>query len=151
MKTQTSLFDMEPPERPEAGRLVVLSHPGRPLTKAQRAFNRLIGEIELLRSRLDQDVRRFDKALAYYGEHLHARLQRQKALRKEIVRALAAFLDGSRLKNKRERRVLRTILAEQLDEIILEEGSLSGDDLRALFERVHGVDFAQAEMKGAGE
>ncbi len=148
METQTSLFDIEPPNRPESGGLLVLSHPGRPLTKAQRTFNRLAGEIERLRSRLNQEVRRLDKALAYYGEHLYPRLQRQKALRKDIVRALVPFLQGNRLKTKRERKALRTILAGQLDAIILQEGSLFDDDLRALFERVHGVDFAQAEREG---
>ena len=68
-------------------------------------------------------------------------------MRKDLVRALAAFLDGKRLKRKSERETLRMIIAEQMEEIIQEEGSLADGDLRALFEQVHGVDLEQAERE----
>jgi hypothetical protein len=100
---QTSLFEDESFRRPEVGGLVMNSQPGRPLSKAQRAFNRLVTKVEELRARLDREIHRLDKVLAYYGEHIHPRLQRQTALRKELVRALAPFLDGNRLKQKSER------------------------------------------------
>ena len=99
-RRQTSLFENEFPGRPELGGLVLLSQPGRPLTKAQRAFNRLVAKVERLRAMLDREIRRLDEALAYYGVHLHSRLQRQNAMRKDLVRALAPFLDGKRLKRK---------------------------------------------------
>src|SRR5205814_19571 len=102
MKPQKSLFNIDPADRLQTDELLVLSHPGRPLTKAQKTFNRLVGEIERLRSGLNEQVRRLDAALSYYGEHLHPRLQRQNALRKDIIRALMPFLDGpNRLKHKR--------------------------------------------------
>src|SRR5579863_5809731 len=110
---QTSLFQDEAFRRLEVGGLVVISQPGRPLSKAQRAFNRLVTKVEESRARLDREIHRLDKVLAYYGVHIYPRLQRQKALRKELVRALAPFLDGNRMKQKSERKTLRMFIAER--------------------------------------
>ena len=82
--------------------------------------------------------------------HLHPRLQRQTALRKELVRALAPFLDGNRLR-KSERKTLRMFIGEQINEIVGEEGSLTDEDLQALFKQVHGVDFGQVEQEEMDE
>jgi hypothetical protein len=123
---------------PEAVGLTLVSLRGRPLTKAQQTFNRLVTRIESLRLKLECETRRLDAALAYYGEHLYPRLRRRTELRKGLVRALAAFLDDKRLKGKKARFTLCRLLADQLGEIHFEEGSLADDDLRALFERLHG-------------
>ncbi|HWH76673.1 MAG TPA: hypothetical protein VNT76_04850, partial [Candidatus Binatus sp.] len=82
----------------ESQNLTLVSSHGRSLTKAQRAFNRLVGEVEALRSKIERETRRLDDALAYYAQHLHPRLRRRTELRKEYVRALAAFIDGKGLK-----------------------------------------------------
>ena len=150
---QKSLFGNELFDYPETevGGLVVISQPGRPLSNAQRAFNRLVTKVEELRARLDREIRRLDGALAYYCQHLHPRLQRQTALRKELVRALAPFLDGNRLQRKSERKTLRMLIGEQINEILAEEGSLTDQDLQALFKRVHGVDFEQLEQEEMDE
>ena len=148
---QKSLFGNELFECPEARGLVVISQPGRPLSKAQRAFNRLVIKVEQLRGRLDREIRRFDEALTYYGQHLDPQLRRQTALRKELVRALAPFLDGDRLKRKSERKTLRMFIREQINEIVGEEGSLTDGDLQALFKQVHGVDFGRVEQEEMDE
>ena len=148
---QTSLFEDESFRRPEAGGLVVISQPGRPLSKAQRAFNRLVTKVEELRARLDREIHRLDKVLAYYGEYIHPRMQRQMALRKELIRALAPFLDGNRLKQKSERKTLRMVIAEQINEIAGKEGTLTDEDLQAVFKQVHGVDFGQVEQEEMAE
>jgi hypothetical protein len=147
VEKQKSLFENESFGWPEVGGLVVISQPGRPLSKAQRAFNRLVTKVEELRARLDREIRRLDKVLAYYGEHIHPRRQRQKALRKELVRALVPFLDGNRLKGKSERKTLRMFIGEQIDEIAEEEGTLTDEDLQAIFKQLHGVDFGQVEQE----
>jgi len=144
---QTSLFDDESFRRPEVGGLVVISQSGRPLSKAQRAFNRLVTKVEELRAKLDRETHRLNKMLAYYGEHIHPRLLRRTALRKELVRALVPFLDGNRLKGKSERKTLRMFIAEQINEIAGEEGTLTDEDLQAIFKQVHGVDFGQVEQE----
>lgn len=144
---QLSLFENESFGQPERDGLVLISQPSRPLSKAQRVFNRLVTKVEELRARLDREIHRLDKVLAYYGEYIHPRLQRQKALRKELVRALAPFLDGNRLKQKSERKTLRMLIEEQLNEIAGEEGTLTDEDLQAVFKQVHGVDFRQVEQE----
>ena len=144
---QTSLFEDESFRRPEVGGLVMNSQPGRPLSKAQRAFNRLVTKVEELRARLDREIHRLDKVLAYYGEYIHPRLQRQTALRKELIRALAPFLDGNRLKQKSERKTLRMVIADQINEITGKEGTLTDEDLQAVFKQVHGVAFGQVEQE----
>jgi len=145
---QISLFD-DSIGRTEAEslNLTLVSSRGRSLTKAQRAFNRLVAEIEALRSNIERETRRLDEALAYYGQHLHPRLRRRAELRKEYVRALAVFLDGKGLKGKRARATLGEIIAAEIEELHFEEGTLAEDDLRALFERLHGrgVDDVEEE------
>ena len=39
------------------------------------------------------------------------------------------------------------ILSEHLDEILREDGTLAGEDLRAVFKRVHSIDFEEAERQ----
>ena len=142
MSQQISLFN-DDALRVEAksDELTLTAARGRPLTKAQQTFNRLIKRIEALRSKIASETRRFDNLLAYYGKHLYPRLQRQTELRKALARTLATFLDNKRLKGKKTRSTLCDLIADQLDAIVAEDDCLSDDDLRALFQRVTGEDF----------
>ena len=144
MSEQISLFN-DGALRVEAksDELTLIASRGRPLTKAQQTFNRLIKRIEGLRSKIESETRRLDYLLAYYGKHLHPRLQRQTELRKTLARTLATFLDNKRLKGKKARSTLCDLIADQLDAIAAEEGSLFDDDLRALFQRISGEDFEE--------
>jgi len=145
---QFSLFeDGTERSEPEATGLTLVSRRARPLTKAQQTFNRLVKRIESLRLNLERETRRLDGALAYYGEHLYPRLKRQTELRKDFIRALATYFDDKRLKGKKERASLGQILANQLGEIQFAEGSLADDDLRSLFERIHGRGFKEVERE----
>lgn len=145
---QTSLFDLDPADREMAGDLIVHAQPNRPLSKAQRTFNRLVNKIETLRNKLTVETRRLDAALVYDAQHLHPRRQRLTALRKDLLRALAPFLGDSRLSRKRERKGLEGLIADHLDALVQAEGSLVDGDLLALFERVHGMSFGRAEREG---
>lgn len=145
---QTSLFDADTADRGMTGELVLRAQPNRPLTKAQRTFNRLVGKIETLRKKLAGDTRRLDAALAYDAQHLHPRRVRLTALRKDLLRALGPFLDDPRLPRKRERKALEGLIADHLDALVQAEGSLADSDLRALFERVHRISFDRAEREG---
>jgi len=142
MSEQISLFN-DDALRVEAksDELTLIAARGRPLTKAQQTFNRLIKRIEALRSKIESETRRLDNLLAYYGKHLYPRLQRQTNLRKALARTLATFLDNKHLKGKKARFTLCDLIADQLDAIVAEDDCLSDDDLRALFQRVTGEDF----------
>lgn len=135
--------DSATPGRPPARSLTVRAQPDRPLTKAQKAFNRLVAKVEQLRTRLDADKQLFDEALVYRAQHLRHRIQQVVSARTDVVRALVPFLDDRRLKWG-DTRVLREILISQLDEILAHADAV-GDDLRALFERLHGSNMKDAE------
>ena len=144
MSEQISLFN-DGALRVEAksNELTFVAPRGRPLNKAQHTFNRLIKRIEALRSKIESETRRLDDLLAYYGKHLYPRLQRQTELRKALARTLATFLDNKRLKGKKARFTLCDLIADQLDAIVAEDGCLSDDDLRVLFQRVTGEHFEE--------
>ena len=142
MSEQISLFN-DGALRVEADELTLVAPRGRPLTKAQQTFNRLIKRIGALRSKIESETRRLDNLLAYYGKQLYPRLQRQTELRKALARTLATFLDNKRLNGKKARFTLCDLIADQLDAIIAEDDCLSDDDLRALFQRVTGEDFEE--------
>ena len=148
---QTSLFGNERAGRGISGELALRAQPNRPLTKLQRTFNRLVGRIDTLRAALARDTCRLDAALAYYAQHLHPRQLRHTVLRKDILRALAPFLDTPRLLRKNEQKTLQVIVADQLDALVETEGSLVDADLRTVFERVHRVSFDRAEQEGFEE
>jgi len=147
-KTQRSLFETgEDTGRPEACALLLVSRPDRPLTPAQREFNKLVRKVEELQLSLQKERQRLDNALAYYGEHIHPRLKQLALARKAVVRGLVAFLDGGGLKRKKDRATLKGIITEQLDEVLQDFVPGEDDDLRALFERIHGIDYETLERQ----
>jgi hypothetical protein len=125
--------------------LAIRPQQGRPLNKKQQAFNRLVTAVERSRARLDAARRRFDAALVFHAEHVRPRVERVIVARKDLVRALRPFLDDRRLKRS-EKQELRTMLAEHLDDALHGDAELD-DDLRALFEELHGTSMAELEQE----
>ena len=105
---QLSMFETEATATSKGDGLVRLRQ-SRPLTKAQQTFNKRVARIEQLRSTLSRNAAGLDKALVYFGEHLHPRMQRLTILRKEFIRAFAPYLDDKRFKGKNDRRAIREI------------------------------------------
>jgi hypothetical protein len=149
MAEQLSMFDVPSTEREKDSIVRVPQAPKRPLTKAQQLFKKRVGRVELLRTQLEFDTLRLDAGLAYFGEHIHPRLQRITGLRKDLTRALAPYLNDKRLKGNNRKKTLRKILADQLDQVIGAEGSLEDTELLELFERIHKVSFEQARTEDA--
>lgn len=137
---QGNLFSSTPGTQTAATSLLLVPSPGRSLTPAQRTFNRLVEQVEKLREKLERETRRLDASLKYHAEHLHPRLQRVSALRKDLIRGLAPFLDDRKL-SKSQREALRLLIAEQLELTVLDGGAIDEDDLRRIFRKVHGVRF----------
>jgi hypothetical protein len=142
---QLSFFDDEPAQAVPPAGLMVQPQSGRPLSKKQRAFNRLVGKVDRLRTQLEVERRKLDAALVFHAEHLRHRVQRAVALRKDLIRALRPFLDDRRV-SRRDKGVLWTMLAEQLDDVVAKDDGPLDDDLRALFEELEGADLAQLEQ-----
>ena len=137
------LFDPDDLRASPADRsLVIRSTPGRPLGKEERAFNRALARVQALSRAFDDEKGRLDRLLVFHAAEIRPRTDRACALRVQIVRALVPFLDDRRL-TKGQNRVLRQILVEQLDDVLM-HAEKPDPDLQALFGRLHGVSLAQA-------
>ncbi len=147
---QPSLFENAAPDpersRPSTQDLVIrASVQGRPLGKHERAYNRALASVQRARARLDEEKRRLERALVHHAADVRPRVDRAVALRTQIVRRLAPFLDDTRLKSA-DRSALAQILAEQLDDVLAHVEAPDAD-LQALFERLHGVGYADAAQE----
>lgn len=120
---------------------------GRPLTRAQETFRTLLAKVETLRDSIDAEEQEFDANLSFYAEEVVPRLARQIALQKELVRALAPYLNKTFFPRKEERAEFRELARELLDEIANYERGLIDGDLREIYNAVHGVGYAQDERK----
>jgi hypothetical protein len=130
------------PRQPIDESLTIRPTAERPLSKEERAFNRAVAKVQALRVRFDEEKRQLDRALLFQAAELRPRLERVTALRTALVRGFSPFLDDRRLKPAQEQ-TLRAILEEQLDEVFSHVHSPDAD-LKALFERLHGVGYAEA-------
>jgi hypothetical protein len=142
-ETDPWLFDPDEPPASSASRsLVILSVKGRPLSKAERAFNSALARVQALGRSLDEEKRRLDRLLILHAAEIRPRRQRAGELRAALLRALVPFLDDRRLKGA-QHRVLREIVIAQLDKVLacIERPD---SDVQAIFERVHGLTYAQA-------
>src|SRR5439155_18871600 len=110
-------------------------------------FNKLCVKGEGLRGRLAKETGRLDKALAFYVEHIQPRMKKLASARKVVVRGLAGILGAGGLKRKKDRETLKEIIAEQLDEVLQDFVPGEDEDLRALFERIHGIDYEALERQ----
>jgi len=123
------------------------------LTKAQRAFNRLVTTIESLRREIETRTAHLNGALTFYATELHP-LEKQIAERqKEVIRLMFPFLSGRQL-GRGQLKTLREVIALQLHAVIKVEGDLTEDDLKKIFQVVEGVSVEtskQQEMEAARE
>ena len=119
----------------------------RPLTRAQETFRNLLVKLESLRESVDAEEAELDALLNFYATEIVPRLARQTALRKELVRALAPYVNKSYFPGKLERHEFREVIRELLDEISKTEKGLNDDDLREIYNAFHGVGYAKDERK----
>jgi hypothetical protein len=148
MSTTPSLFDDDPMAAPAGASLVRRSQPFGTSKKGKNVA-RLLAQLESLREAFAREKRRLDDALIVYAAQVRPRRDRAAALRTDVVRALAAFLDGRRL-GKPDTRTLRAILKEQID-AILAHVVTPPPDIADLFERLHGVRFEEVVAEGLDE
>jgi hypothetical protein len=73
--------------------LVPTPSPDRPLTKTQATFRTLLAKVESLRDAIDAEEEELDATLSFYAAEIVPRLARQSEAQKELVRALAPYLN----------------------------------------------------------
>src|SRR5688572_19986834 len=132
----------------EGGRgLVPTPTAERPLTQAQQTFRTLLAKVESLRESIDAEEAELDATLSFYAAELVPRLTRQTALQKELVRALAPYINKSFFPGKVERLEFKELIRELLDEISKTEKGLDDSDLREIYNAFHGVGYGKDERK----
>jgi len=114
--------------------LAVTASPGRVLTKAQKAFNRLVARVEALRAEIKTTTSRLERALREHERDVRPRLDQLAALRKDLARTLATFLTDPRLKRAADRDLLGSVIADLIDDTAAYDGGIVDEDLRILFE-----------------
>lgn len=129
----------------EERNLVVTPAQERRVTQAQEAFRALLRKVESLRESIDADEQELDATLTFYAEEIVPRITRQTALQKDLVRALAPYLNKTFFPRKEERYEFKELTRELLDEIANSERRLIDADLREIYNAVHGVGYEKDE------
>ena len=150
---QPSLFDEQQPQAAGPAQvLVAIPTPAAAQSKAQRAFNRLVGQIQQQREALAQ----WQQYEVRYHQRLANELQPLQARLREAQRALVMLLDEllrdttakPRLKKAQRRKLVAWI--QELAGLLLEEGADA--EIEAVFDRhaeVAHADLRQAELAEA--
>jgi hypothetical protein len=119
----------------------------RPLTKAQETFRVLLAKVESLRGAIDVEERELDATLSFYAAEIVPRLARQTELQKQLVRALAPYVNKSFFPRQQERLRFKELTQDLLHEITTTEKGLTDPDLCHIYNAVHGVGYAKDERK----
>jgi hypothetical protein len=119
----------------------------RPLTKAQEIFRALLAKVESLRRSIDAEEQELDETLSFFAKEVVPRVVRQTALQKELVRSLAPYVNKSFFPRMEERVEFKELTRELLDQIADRERGLIDNDLREIYNAVHGVGYAIDERK----
>lgn len=147
-KSQFSLFDAPTPPAASLAEAVQRGKPAdKPASKAQTAFRRLIGQLDARRESLGV----WQAFEARYRGRLTAEwLPAQAALRqvrKDIARLLDSLLAGpGGPRGKSQRRKLRLLLLELLQDLLLEEGDTELEALHDRHSQVSHADLREQEM-----
>jgi hypothetical protein len=113
--------------------LRLVASPGRPLTKAQKKFDRLLRKVETLRAERGRATARWDAFVKIYQEQIHPEERRMLARRKQVVLLLAAQWRKPKGLGKLQREQLAVLLAGQLRSLAEEGPELMDEELRALW------------------
>jgi hypothetical protein len=119
----------------------------RPLTRAQETFRFLLARVESLRASIDAEEQELDAALSFYAEELVPRFAKQTALQKDLVRALAPYLNKTFFPRRDERVEFKELARKVLDEIADRDRGLIDEDLRQIYNLLHGVGYTKDERK----
>ena len=119
----------------------------RPMTRAQETFRTLLAKVESLRESIDAEEEELDATLSFYATEIVPRQARQTALQKDLVRALAPYVNKSFFPRQQERLEFRELIRQLLDEIANTQRGLTDADLREIYNVVHGVAYAKDERK----
>lgn len=128
----------EAPAPAGARSLRLVASPGRPLTKSQKKFDRLLRKIESLRAERERATARWDAFVKIYTERIHPEERRMLARRKQVVLLLAAHWRKPKGLGKRQREQLTALLLGHLRALVESGPELVDDEVRALWAELQG-------------
>ncbi len=138
MDAQSELFPQEkiahPPATPPSLLIRVSNQPEVRLSKAQKAFNRLVRQIEALRRDIDTATELWNQALASYARELRPVEVEVAQTRKRLIRLLLPFLQKGKKFKPRQRARLKAVVLEQFQGILDVDPTLLDPDLRTAHE-----------------
>jgi len=117
----------------------------QPLSKSQQAFNRLVKKIEKLRQDITSTEQTLTEKLAFYGQHIYPLEQELVGQRKHLVKLLFPFYTEKKTLTKKEKQVLKSILAQQLNNILSFSSEEPDEELKAIFEALEDMKYEEAE------
>ncbi|GEO04866.1 hypothetical protein AAE02nite_25300 [Adhaeribacter aerolatus] len=117
------------------------------LSKPQQTFNRLTKKIEKLQQEIADTNRMLGEKLAFYGENIHPLEQQLVVLRKQTVQLLLPYYTDKKLLPKKDKKILREVLAEQLNDIFSFSEDEPDEELQNAFEVVEGVKYEEAQQQ----
>ena len=112
--------------------LRLVAAPGRPLTKAQKKFDRLLRKVESLRAERARATARWDAFVKAYLERIHPEERRMLARRKQVVLSLAALWRKPKGLGKLQREHLAVLIAGHLNALAEEGPEFMDEAMRAL-------------------
>ncbi len=131
----------EPPAASLGLRLV--GETGRPLSKAQKKFDRLLRKVETLRREKRSETARCERFVRLYQEQIHPEEQRMHRRRREAILLLAAAWHAPKGLGVRQREQLEGLLRSQLQELLAAGPDMLDEELKKLWSELHPRDHEE--------
>jgi len=149
---QQSFFDQKCSKKPAiTNTLVIMKQAKKTVSKSQQMFNRLTKKIETLQTKIREKAKVLDTCLDFYVRFLYPIEQEMTALRKEIVKLLYPFYSNKNILRKNERKILKEMIVAQLGHICSNDTEVCDDEIKHIFEAMHGQKYDEALAEGIKE
>jgi len=143
-KSPKKIFSKEPVSKKE---LTITKPKQQVLSKPQQTFNRLTKKIEKLQQGIANTSRILDEKLAFYGENIHPLEKQLVALRRQTLQLLLPYYTDKKLLPKKDKKILRDVLAEQLNDVLSFSEEEPDEEIKKAFEAIEGVKYEEAQQQ----
>lgn len=144
---QASLFE-EASGSGEKRDLIIVKKTNRVLSKNQQTFNRYVKKIEKLQHELQQTEKKLEEKIVFYGQQIHPLEQETVVVLTKLVKQLYSFYKGSLPISKEDRKILKEIIAGQLNKIMSLSTDPPDEELKKIFRAVEGISYEKAKEEG---
>ena len=121
--------------------VIIIKNGGEALNKKQKEFNKLVGKVEILRKKLEDNTLLLDTHLKYYGEFLKPMEVELGASQLKYIKLLLPYIANKKLLTKREKDALKNYLSLTVKEILTLLDDEPTDELKEIYEIINGSGF----------